>query len=50
MAVIDEYLIFGGFNRDSPTYTLRSSCTMAFSSARRSLPGNAYRAVSYVSS
>ena len=21
MAVIDEYLIFGGFNRDSPTYT-----------------------------
>ena len=22
MAVIDEYLIFGGFNRASPTYTL----------------------------
>jgi multiple sugar transport system permease protein len=21
MAVIDEYLIFGGFNRDAPTYT-----------------------------
>jgi len=39
MAVIDEYLIFGGFNRASPTYTWTISCT-----TRRSRPGYGGRA------